>query len=209
MNTIENQKRSITRHRPPHIYRDDTFYFVTCSTRGKSPFFDTEIKKNILRDVLKEKTKKFGVRLRAWVILKNHYHLLFYVPSKDILASFIGQINGRSSYEINKLDGVRGRSIWYNYWDRCPRNERDFYSFFNYIHINPLKHGEVHFPKDVLQTQGEEWRLNADRVVNFHEVLAQYPHSSYPFYLRKHGEFALTHLWMDYPILVNVEGDDH
>ena len=206
MSTIENQKRPIIRHRPPHIYRDDTFYFVTCSTREKKTFLDTNIKRDILRDVLKEKTKRFGVRLTAWIILKNHYHLLFHVPSKETLASFIGQINGRSSYELNKLDGVRGRSIWYNYWDRCPRNERDFYSFFNYIHINPLKHGEVNFPEDVLQIQGKEWQLNANRTVNFHEVLAQYPHSSYPFYLRKYGELALTHVWMDYPILVNVEG---
>ena len=207
MNNLENQKRTIIRHRPPHVYRDDTFYFVTCSTRGKEPFFDTVIKRNILRDILKEKTERLSVRLKAWVILEDHYHLLFHVPSKDTLPSFIGQINGKSSYEINGIDRMRGRSIWYNYWDRCPRNERDFYSYFNYIHINPLKHGAVHFPKDVIQIQGKEWQLNENRIVNFHEVVAQYPHSSYPFYLRKYGETGLTNVWLDYPILVNVEGD--
>ena len=206
MSTIEGQRRQISRHRPLHIYREDMFYFVTCSTRGKKTFLDTEAKRDLLRDVLKEKTKNLGVRLTAWVILKNHYHLLFHVPSKETLASFMSQINGRSSYEINRLDGIRGRSIWYNYWDRCPRNERDFYSFFNYIHINPLKHGDVHFPESVLQIQGENWRLNADRTVNFHEMLAQYPYSSYPFYLRKYGGPALTHVWMDYPIPVDLEG---
>jgi REP element-mobilizing transposase RayT len=158
---------------------------------------------------MKEKTRKFGVRLTAWVILENHYHLLFHVPSKETLASFMGQINGRSSYEINRLDGVHGRSIWYQYWDKCPRDERDLYSFFNYIHINPLKHGEVHLSEGVLEVRGENWRLNANRIVSFHEALAQYPYSSYPFYLRKYGESALTHAWMDYPIPVSVEGDEY
>jgi len=207
MNAGDNRKQVTIRHRPPHIYRGNTFYFVTCSTREKRQFFNTEAKRNLLRDILKEKTVRFNVRLTAWVILGNHYHLLFHVPSKETLSSFIGQINGRSSREINRLDGVSGRSIWYNYWDRCPRNEKDFYSFFNYIHINPLKHGAVHLPANTLRVQGENLCLDAGRTASFHEVLAKYTHSSYPFYLRKYGELGLTHVWMDYPIPVNVEGD--
>ena len=206
MGNNDNKKQPSDRHRPPHIYVDKMWYFVTCRTREKIPFFDTEDKKDILLNILKEKTVHFDIRLKAWVIMKNHYHLLFRINNKETLPLFIGQINGRSSKEINSLDKVKGRSIWYNYWDRFPRNEVDFYSYFNYIHINPLKHGEVSLSDKVIKIQDEVWRLNADSTTDFHTALTQYKYSSYSFYLRKYGESGILNIWMDYPITVNIEG---
>lgn len=104
MNNNESQKHSNIRHRPPHIYIDGMWYFVTCGTRENMPFFDSEAKRDILLSVLKDKVQYFRIRLKAWVILKNHYHLLFQTAKKETLPLFIGQINGRSSREINKLD---------------------------------------------------------------------------------------------------------
>jgi len=64
-------------------------------------------------------------------------------PSSNQLANFIKYIHRGSSREINKLDGCPGRKVWYQYFDRCIRCEREFYNYFAYIHCNPLKHGFV------------------------------------------------------------------
>lgn len=206
MGNNDNKEQPIGRHRPPHIYIDGMWYFVTSSTRERIFFFDTEIKKEILLNILKEKTAQFDIRLKAWVIMKNHYHLLFRINKKETLPLFIGQINGRSSKEINSLDKVKGRSIWYNYWDRCPRNEVDFYSYFNYIHINPLKHGEVSLSNKSIEIQDKVWRLDTDGTTDFHTALTQYKYSSYSFHLHKYGELGMLNVWMDYPIIANIEG---
>jgi REP element-mobilizing transposase RayT len=67
----------------------------------------------------------------------------FVRPNRSPLAKFIQYINRDSARIINKLDNCRGRNIWYQYWDRIIRNEKDFYIHFNYIHYNPIKHGLV------------------------------------------------------------------
>jgi putative transposase len=73
------------------------------------------------------------------VILNNHFHLLLKVE-KDFV-EFVQNLNGRISFEVNKLDGQHNRKVIYQYWDRCVRKEADFWKHFNYIHHNPVKHG--------------------------------------------------------------------
>lgn len=33
--------------------------------------------------------------------------------------------------------------VWWNYWDYCPRNEKDYMIRLNYLYHNPIKHGYV------------------------------------------------------------------
>jgi len=59
------------------------------------------------------------------------------------LARFVNMLHSKSTVFLNKLDSTPGREIWYQYWDRCIRNEKDFWKHFNYIHNNPIKHRYV------------------------------------------------------------------
>jgi len=97
--------------------------------------------KEILRDQIKEMVEEFHLTLRAWVILDNHYHLLLKTRLGADLVQFFRRIHGRTSFELNGLDGTRGRQVWHNYWDTCIRSEKDYWTHFNYIHHNPVKHG--------------------------------------------------------------------
>lgn len=130
-------------YHPSHIYLDKTFYFVTSRTINKFNYFDFEEKKNLLKNILNKTIKTFKISLYAWVILDNHYHLLFYLDNKNNLAKFIRHLNGRSSCELNKSENISSRQIWYQYWDRCIRNEADFFKHFNYVHNNPIKHKKI------------------------------------------------------------------
>ena len=101
----------------------------------------------------------------AWVVLTNHYHVLVRVSEFEALADIFKQIHGRSSFEWNQEDKLRGRKVWYRYSDRFIRSERHYYTTLNYIHYNPVKHGLVASPYDwqwssvnwYLETQGREW----------------------------------------------------
>ena len=97
--------------------------------------------------------------------MDNHYHLQFELGDAKLLSAFIKGINGKSSKELNDIDGVRGRKVWYQYWDSSIRGEFDHWKRFNYIHQNPVKHGycndvdEYEFSsyKSCCENLGREW----------------------------------------------------
>ncbi len=163
-------------HHPPHLYLDDTWYFLTASTYHNLPILHPANYKELLRDQIKDMAQEFHLTLRAWAILNNHYHLLLKTRLGEDLIKFFRRVHGRTSFEFNGLDGTRGRQVWHNYWDACIRSDKDYWMRFNYIHHNPVKHGYVNHTED-------------------------WPFSSYPYYLRTKGEDWLNDISMKYPII--------
>lgn len=55
--------------------------------------------------------------------------------------------------------------MWYSYLDTCIRDEAGYWTRFNYIRYNPVKHGYVSRPADwpfssyryYLRTRGAAW----------------------------------------------------
>jgi len=168
-------------HRPPHIYKAETYYFVSSSTFDKLGIINNSEKKTYLKKLFIEKSRLFSVVIKAWVILENHYHLLFNLNSAETLSRFIGQINGASSNFFNKVDSTMKRKVWYKgkYWDTCIRSERDFWLRFNYIHHNPIKHGIIQ---------------NIDELGN-------YEFSSWNYYSQRYGKEWLLSAFEKYPVV--------
>jgi len=171
-------------NRPPHLFLDNTYYFITSRTVDKIHFFDTYEKKNILVKIINKNLDRFQYFCYAWVILDNHYHLLILVNESKILSKFLKSIHGESAILLNKLDSQSSRKIWWNYWDRCIRNEKDFWKHFNYIHHNPIKH-------------------------RYTQKMEDYRFSSYNHYLKKYGLDWMNICFRDYPIIdFTVKNDD-
>ena len=168
-------KWSTSPHRPPHLYVDDAWYFITASTVNATKILSTDTHLDLWVETSKELALQFKIKLVAWVILPNHYHTLFMPARADEIGSFMKRLNGSTSRKLNLIDNQLGRSVWYSYYDTCMRNEHDFWTRFNYIHCNPVKHGYVDDP--------EEWRF-----------------SSYSFYLRDDGNQWLAEYEKEFPI---------
>lgn len=168
-------KWSTSPHRPPHLYVDNAWYFVTASTVNRAPILATDEHFNLWMAAFRGLVEEFKVKLVAWVVLPNHYHFLFMPNTANDLGAFMKRLNGGVSRKLNLLDHQQGRAVWYSYWDTCIRGERDFWTRFNYIHYNPVKHGYVNSPGD--------WRF-----------------SSYQLYARDSGESWLDGCVKDFPI---------
>lgn len=193
---------------PPHIYQDNACYFLTAHVAGLRRLLDTDEKCVLVRDILKEELIQSDFLLYAWVILADHYHLLLKTNEGIPLHQFVQRLHSKSAIQLNRLDGTPGRTVWYQYWDRFPRNERGFWSYFYYIHINPVKHGYVRVVKDTLRVEGKRVQITPRGLPDVHACLAQYPHSSYHYYLQEYGEDFLTNGWMSYPIPDYLAHDD-
>lgn len=181
------QVKSMKEFHPPHLYIGDKIYFVSIRTIEGKKLFDIPKKKQILMNCINAGIRKYNLKLYAFVVLDNHYHLLFLLTQKLLLPQLLNYINGRSSFEINKIDNSKGRKVWYQYWDRCVRSEKDFWLRFNYIHNNLVKHGYV-------KTM---------------EKVKDYKFSSYNLWLKKKGQEWLDSCFENYPIKdFTVEGDE-
>ena len=127
-------------NRPKHLLQDNSYYFFTVRTVERKWFLRPDEYKQILFDKIKEKTNKFEFPLIAYVILNNHYHIIVKVDDSNKITKFFTELNGASSRELNKADGVIARKVWWNYYDHIIRDEQDFFMHLNYIHQNPIKH---------------------------------------------------------------------
>jgi putative transposase len=136
---------------------------------------DSTARRQQVLDLLFEHTILRGIELRAWAVLSNHYHLLACVPDYDGLSELFRRIHGLTARQWNREDGVTGRRVWYRFSDRAIRSDRHYYTTINYIHFNPVKHGNVTSPYD--------WEQ-----------------SSVAWYLEHHGRAWLRDLWARYPL---------
>ena len=168
-------------HRPPHHLGNNGIYFITASTFLKKALFSDSEKKNMLTGVIKEKSSKFGVERVAWVVMDSHYHFLVRIENDKNLSGFVKGVNGKSAFLLNRIDNILKREVWYNYWESCINNEKDFWMRFNYIHHNPIKHGLA-------------------------EKMEGYSFSSYEDWLGKKGREWMEDVLENYPI-VDFSGD--
>jgi len=170
-------------HHPPHIYLNNTWYIITVATLNHAPHLAEPRAKQYLRDHIQKRVAEFKISLRAWVILDNHYHLLLKTRDGMSLPTFFARLHGAVSLQLNRWANCYGRQVWRNYWDTLIRDEIGYWTRFNYIHNNPVKHGYV---KDT----------------------ASWMYSSYPYYLRTKGADWLQDCWQRYPVVDHLDGDD-
>ena len=127
-----------------------TFFFtVTLLERRRKPWPE-----NIdnLREVFKAGRQRKPFTIEAIVILPDHLHCIWTLPSgdadfstrwHDIKARFAAQISRGERLSPRRLQkGERG--IWQRrFWEHVIRDEGDYERHVDYLHYNPVKHGHV------------------------------------------------------------------
>jgi putative transposase len=170
-------------HTPAHLFLNDYYYFITAGCYHKKAYVNCDAKKDFLYKTICEELNTYCAELHGWVVLDNHYHILIKLEDVFLLPRLIQVIHSKSAISINKTDKQPGRKVWYDYWDECIRNEKDFHDKLNYIHLNPVKHGYVDDP-------------------------SKYKFSSYHSYFRERGEEGVKALARNHPVQRLEAGED-
>ena len=132
-----------------------TFFFTVNLLDRRSKLLLAQV--DVLRDAVRRVRARAPFRIDAWVVLPDHMHCLWTLPSGD--ADFPGRwraikIAFAKSLPIAELRSSvisrRGdRGIWqHRYWEHTIRDDRDFTDHMDYTHFNPVKHGLVEHPGD-------------------------------------------------------------
>lgn len=172
----ERTRRRFPKHSPPHLVDPGKFRIVTAACYEHQKLLNSAERLGWFEQRLLDHLQGHAVPCAAWVVLPNHYHILVKIEDIKTFTLQLGQLHGRTSFEMNNMDNKRGRTCWYRCEDRCMRTERHYYTSLNYIHNNPVKHGYV-----------QRW--------------GDWPYSSFHWYLERKGGEWLEDAWREYPIL--------
>jgi REP-associated tyrosine transposase len=150
-------------HSPPHYdFQGRCHYIISASCYehrhiiGKSPKRMSACEEWVMQSCRE-------ADIYAWCILPNHYHILLRTEQIKALLKKLGEFHGRSSFHWNGEDGQRGRTCWYNGFERYIRSERHFWASLNYIHNNPVHHGYVGKWQDWIWSSAGEFLLQYGR----------------------------------------------
>jgi len=134
-------------------------YFFTVVTERRQKIFIDDKNVEILRQAFKNVMKKYPFTIDAAVILPEHLHFVWTLPSNDtdfstrwrlIKTWFTKHCEYESIIKLNNSQITRDeKNIWqHRYWEHLLRDELDFEQHINYVHYNPVKHGYVSKPID-------------------------------------------------------------
>jgi putative transposase len=129
------------------------FFTVTLADRRSSALVDHV---GPLREAFRAARRERPFTVDAVVILPDHLHAIFTLPSGD--ADFSGRcrrIKGHFSRHLIDAAAFLERhsngeyAFWQRrFWEHTIRNEEDFARHVDYIHFNPIKHSLVSRVRD-------------------------------------------------------------
>src|SRR6202171_1352618 len=129
-------------HAPIHRLGRPGAYFITAGTYLKQHHFRR--REELLHDVLFDVLKEHPFAMQAWSWFSNHYHFIVTADSDSkSLRPMIRKFHSLTAREVNRLDGVHGRQVWYQYWDKHLTFQRSYLARLNYVHQNPVHYGLV------------------------------------------------------------------
>jgi putative transposase len=158
----------------PAISKNNLLYFITAVTHKRLPVFQTDRLKKVLTDAFNEARISGGLKIFAYVIMADHYHIITDSVRKpaDVLRYFNG-ISARrivdhlkhSGYEssLNKLrreatNGKHQYSLWEHHSNTfLITSETMFMKKAFYIHQNPVEQGIVGEAVDYVYSSVRFW----------------------------------------------------
>ena len=124
--------------------------------------------RNRFLDQLAERVEQYGIRLYLYVLMLNHFHLVFETPRGNCSA-FMQALNTAYPVYYN-LRHHRHGPLWDGrFKGKLVEGDRYLLALTRYVHLNPVRVGSI------------KQRPIEDRI----EFLRDYPWSSYPGYIRK------------------------
>lgn len=109
--------------------------------------FNSNIKKNDFLRILNDKTQSTKMRLFAYCIMRNHYHLVLQ-NSTGKLSEFMKQLNGQYGTCYRKRNGGRGYVFAHRFKSTLIQNDKYLKVAIAYVILNPVRGGLVSEPSE-------------------------------------------------------------
>jgi putative transposase len=128
--------------RPLRIQYPDAWYHVMNRGRRREDIFKGKKDYNAFIDLLKELVEDYNVKIAAYCLMSNHYHLLVQTPEANISRA-MRHLNGVYTQRYNKINHCDGPLFRGRYKSILVDADSYLLELLRYIHRNPLESGTV------------------------------------------------------------------
>jgi putative transposase len=129
--------------RPLRIEYAGAWYHVMNRGRRAEKIFTEKKDYELFLELLKESSELFNIKVAAYCMMPNHYHLLLHTPDGN-LSRCMRQINGVYTQRFNRAHRYDGQLFRGRYKSILVEAENYLLELLRYIHKNPLQAGLCH-----------------------------------------------------------------
>jgi putative transposase len=123
------------------IYYPDCPYHITCRMNRKEPFpLPLTEMWNLFNDYLFLMDRAYNIKIHAFVLMKNHYHLIASAPECNFPAA-MANLNKNTSWWMNQLTGSLNHNWGKRYFATRIPNSWAYANVLKYVYRNPIKAG--------------------------------------------------------------------
>jgi putative transposase len=123
-------------------------FFLTTTTAGGRSLFQTDRMARLLIDVLRFYTLAGKFKVRDFVVMRNHVHLLVTVGCDVSVEKAMQLIEGNFSFRAKKELGFTGEIWQRGFSDVRITDEKSFLAHQEYIYNNPVRAGLANTPEE-------------------------------------------------------------
>ncbi len=89
----------------------------------------------------------FDIEIHAFVLMKNHYHLIVRTPKAN-LSQFMCYFNREIAKEMNRHTGRINQTFGNRYYASIVKDPRYYLTLYRYVYRNPVEAGICRFVQD-------------------------------------------------------------
>ena len=144
-------------------------YFFTVATHQRTPIFKEGHAVVLLHEAIDKIRTRHPFEIDAQVVLPDQLHALWTLPEGNADFSIRWQLikEAFTRAYVKRLPTLEQTGaphdngslpVWQNrFWEHLIRDERDFSTHLDYIHLNPVHHGFVKAPRDWPHSSFQQW----------------------------------------------------
>jgi REP element-mobilizing transposase RayT len=169
--------------RPLRIERPGGRYHVTARGNERKAIFRDDSDRGHLLELLSEATERFGIRVHAYVLMDNHFHLLVETPEAN-LSRAMQWLNVSYSIWFNRRHDRVGHLLQGRFKSVVVEDDAGWQEVARYVHLNPVRVMALKLGKRerAASRQGLVEAPGAKLVSERLRVLREYRWSSYRAY---------------------------
>jgi putative transposase len=125
------------------------FYHVMARGNRRERIFHDDADRGFFLQTLGEVCERTGWRVHAWVLMKNHYHLMLETPEANLVEG-MQWLQNTYTRRFNTRHRLWGRLFGDRYKAVLTEGREGYYysSLMDYIHLNPVRVGLVRIDRD-------------------------------------------------------------
>jgi putative transposase len=143
-------------YRKDNLASDNYYHVFNRGISSGDIFFKKDHYYYCLR-LLKKYTARYSIRMIAYCLMPNHYHLLLLQQGEKPISQYIRTVFNVYVQALNRRINRRGPLFEGRFKHVLVDREEYLLHLCRYIHLNPVKAGIVRKPEDWLFSDYKEW----------------------------------------------------